>query len=118
MKRLIIVGAVLVAGCQSAESRKHEKLFADVRAGLETQLLDYPTARFRNVRVQKSGDSLCGEVNSKNRMGAYSGWTPFLNVGSEVIVLDGESVEANPCPGPQYEADFLPEDYSNRLQAR
>ncbi len=42
---------------------------------LDERLLDYPSARFRDVR----GDEriLCGFVNSKNRMGAYVGWTRF-----------------------------------------
>lgn len=49
--------------------------FAAARQALNERLLDYPSARFRDVR----GNDLvvCGFVNSKNRMGAYVGWTRF-----------------------------------------
>jgi hypothetical protein len=62
-------------------------------------MIDYPSARFQDVhaRIVRSvypsdeGQSdklawthrggpvlvLCGEVNAKNRMGGYTGWTPF-----------------------------------------
>lgn len=70
------------------------------RAELDSQLTDYPTARFRNVHVRmvrsvynddegqsnkvpwthRGGPILvfCGEINAKNRMGGYGGWQQFM----------------------------------------
>lgn len=38
-------------------------------------MLDYPSARFRQVRAD--GYRICGLVNGKNALGAYSGWKAF-----------------------------------------
>lgn len=50
-------------------------LLAGAKTALDERLLDYPSARFRDVR----GDDkvLCGFFNAKNRMGAYTGWARF-----------------------------------------
>lgn len=50
------------------------------KAALDARLLDYPSARFRDVRG--TGLALCGFVNAKNRMGAFTGWTRFAWVTS------------------------------------
>lgn len=44
------------------------------------KLYDGESARFRNIRVVTDG-TYCGEVNSKNRMGAYTGFTGFSVLG-------------------------------------
>lgn len=66
---------------------------AAVRAGFNAEMLDYPTARFRDVHVAVNtgvegdrGSYFCGFVNGKNRMGAYVGWTEFSASASS----DGE----------------------------
>lgn len=41
------------------------------------RLIDGTSAEFRNVYVTPSG-FICGEVNSKNRFGAYAGFTQFV----------------------------------------
>lgn len=54
---------------------------------------DYPTTRFREVYVHLSegGEfwALCGEANTKNDRGGYSGWDPFaiLMVGEDQIAV-------------------------------
>ena len=60
------------------------RLAIDVRAAFDNGLVDYPSARFRMVQglVYLPGNKptdfiLCGQINSKNRMGAYTGWTLF-----------------------------------------
>jgi hypothetical protein len=69
------------------------------RASLDEVLTDYPSARFRSVQARlvrsvyadDEGQSnkvpwmhrggvvlvICGEINTKNRMGGYTGWEPF-----------------------------------------
>lgn len=49
---------------------------SSAKAALNAQLLDYQSARFRDVRG--TGAALCGFVNAKNRMGAYTGWSRFV----------------------------------------
>lgn len=38
---------------------------------------DGPSARWR-FEVLRQGHLVCGYVNGKNRMGGYTGWTPFI----------------------------------------
>lgn len=51
------------------------------RSAFDEQLLDFPSARFKDVTG--NGYVLCGQVNAKNRVGAYIGWTPFAAVWRE-----------------------------------
>jgi hypothetical protein len=49
---------------------------------IDAALMDYPSARFKNVRAVLQADwrswkhfyYFCGQINGKNRMGAYIGW--------------------------------------------
>lgn len=49
-------------------------------AAVAVDMIDPDAAKFRNVRlVTRNGfESVCGEVNGKNRMGAYAGFRPFI----------------------------------------
>lgn len=64
-----------------------DRIVADARDALDRRLLDFPSARFRDVR----GNALliCGFVNAKNRMGAYSGWDRFayVDLGDDPYLL-------------------------------
>lgn len=51
-----------------------------VQKVVSDKLIDGQSARFRNIREVTSG-TYCGEVNSKNRMGAYTGFTGFSVLG-------------------------------------
>lgn len=44
------------------------------------QLIDPGSAQFRNVQTISgpAGERVCGEINGKNRMGAYAGFTRFI----------------------------------------
>lgn len=57
---------------------------AEVEEAVKYDLVEPNSARFRNIRaavvVRQDGTSVrtvCGEVNSRNRMGGYSGAVPF-----------------------------------------
>lgn len=105
MRRLLFA-VVLLASCDRADPER-SRFIADVRQELETQLPDYSTTRFRNVHLTKEVGTLCGELNTVTPAGGYSGWTPFLAIGSEVVIQWGESPRANPCPGgdPSYSSE-------------
>lgn len=65
------------------------------RAALDAKLLDYPSARFRGV--SGNGYAICGSVNAKNRMGAYSGWARFVTIwreGSTTLYVEEAGKEA------------------------
>lgn len=82
---LLVVAALAALQAAPAEfpprGTPSEAQFAHARRELNERLFDYPSARFRDVR----GDDtrICGYVNAKNRMGAYTGWKLFGVLGSE-----------------------------------
>ncbi|MDP3492511.1 MAG: hypothetical protein Q8R82_05315 [Hyphomonadaceae bacterium] len=68
MRRMIVAAAFVACGCGNGEPPQ-------VREAVKNELLDPFSAEFRNVR-QRLGN-WCGEVNAKNRMGGYVGWSLF-----------------------------------------
>lgn len=52
-----------------------EAQFRIARAVLDRSLIDYPSARFMDVRGGPM--FICGFVNAKNRLGAPTGWKRF-----------------------------------------
>lgn len=60
------------------------------RAVLSRSLLDYPSARFGDVRAMgatREGVALCGVLNSKNAAGRYVGWQVFVLIVDETPSL-------------------------------
>lgn len=58
---------------------------ASAQQAVKRQLLDDRAARFRDVSVvvQANGSkAVCGEVNSKNRVGGYAGYQHFISAGT------------------------------------
>lgn len=58
-------------------------------------LKDAESARFRNVELVKTvfGTVICGEVNAKNGMGGYIGFTEFVTAGSALFLDEGDAIE-------------------------
>jgi hypothetical protein len=93
MRVFLLVGAAcasLLAGCISPQvvSEKPVQLsraqISQVEAAVKYSLIDPDSASFRNIRAADltlaDGTSyrrVCGEVNSKNRMGGYAGFSTF-----------------------------------------
>jgi hypothetical protein len=70
---------------------------AQIKARFDTVLLDGVSARWK-WQPQRSRLLYCGWVNAKNRMGAYSGWSPYYvmfeksgRITSAKIVGSGDS---------------------------
>lgn len=63
-----IILLVTISGCSSIESEATEQVARD--------LFDPSSAQFRDVS-EVADNLVCGEVNGKNRMGAYVGFTKF-----------------------------------------
>jgi hypothetical protein len=76
LKFWIIMGsiAILLGACDfipGTNSYQESK----ARDAVARELVDPSSAQFRNTEVR--GDMVCGEVNGKNRMGAYVGFQRF-----------------------------------------
>ncbi|WP_298146319.1 hypothetical protein [uncultured Acinetobacter sp.] len=88
MKKLLIVGLLgfSLVGCGKGEPSPDElKAFKEVKAqGAVKQLLKDPdSAKFQNM------DGMCGEVNSKNSFGAYTGYQRFV-AAPDLAILETE----------------------------
>lgn len=134
MRRLLLALLCAVAGPAMAEPltltpKERQQIEAGlpvIRKKLDAMLLDYPSARFRDVHIHvdpeigAKGARFCGFANSKNRMGAYVGWTPFFgmaDVGGEpwVEVEENGVLETTLCK-PTDQIDT--KDYSEALKHR
>ncbi|QBX37219.1 hypothetical protein E4M02_02605 [Brevundimonas sp. S30B] len=120
MKSLLIAAGLMafVAPQQTVPGPGTAQLAA-ARAALDERLLDYPSARFREVRGNNM--VLCGNVNAKNRMGAYSGWTRFAvfhSDGSSSVYMDGEGSGTIMVDGFCGSGVFDGRDYTDQLRHR
>lgn len=64
---------------------------------VEAKLKDPDSAQFRNVYFHKGQDGIpvtCGEVNSKNSLGGYSGFQHFISAGSSELTYLQEQMRA------------------------
>src|SRR6218665_485654 len=84
----VMIGRAILLCCAmglaACSEQKAKQLAAD-------QLIDPGSTQFRNVRSAGSGAAsrVCGEINGKNRMGAYAGFTRFIvNPATEHVQMD------------------------------
>lgn len=69
---LVVAATAVLLGCDFIPSQTN-----DAKATVKSYLIDPDSAKFSEVEKGKS-NSVCGYVNSKNRMGGYVGKTPFI----------------------------------------
>lgn len=89
-----LVGALLLAGCGDSDSSKIEL----ARKAVKEKLNDPDSAQFRNDRVTeaepgvkaKGGFYVCGELNAKNRMGGYNGFTRYSAAIIKTEIVDAQ----------------------------
>lgn len=62
-----------------------DRLINASRTLFDERLVDYPSARFKDVRMSEDATFLCGSVNSRSRAGGYTGWHRFA------VKVDGPS---------------------------
>lgn len=106
MRSLIIAGSALALSACVAEVASKQP-FTPTAAQIEEakyyvsyNLRDPATAQFRSIRgsnaVGKNGvreSYVCGEVNSKNLVGAYVGYTPFIfNTTTKVVQVSSRDL--------------------------
>jgi len=66
----VILAALALAACGPSRIDQAQEIAAH-------DLADPAAAQFRNVEAAAS-DCVVGELNAKNRMGAYTGFRPFI----------------------------------------
>lgn len=95
MNRLFLIGLVVsltsIAGCGGKEPTEkqlnnHRELVA--QESVKKLLKDPDSAKFQNM------NGLCGEVNSKNGFGAYTGYVRFIGT-PEITIIEGENSQVD-----------------------
>lgn len=115
------IAAIMVLGLAGCLSPGEDAFIKAVKKETDQILLDYSTARFRDVRLASSDRTLCGEVNSKNRLGAYVGWQRFSAAESPgggppiVAIGDASSYAHIKCDVLQGQLSLAKRDLSERM---
>lgn len=60
-----------------------DKSIDAAKAAIERQLVDPSSVQYRDVKAFSEG-VVCGSMNSKNRMGGYVGFKPFIYNGDDL----------------------------------
>ena len=88
----MLLAVTSVAACGQIPGTDDYKIGLAREAAAES-LIDPTSALFQNVKVNERGDAVCGEINGKNRMGAYVGFTRFYaedSAGDFIASLEPE----------------------------
>lgn len=91
---LVVVGLGYVFYVESFGAPEFVRV-SRAKDAVAAQLFDGGSAQFRNVHAVNI-ISICGEVNAKNRFGAYVGFTKFNVMGNDsnpIISMDKESTD-------------------------
>ncbi len=75
------------------EEKNQQRLFIIVtQDGVRSRLKDPASAEFRNVLFKRHEGTpiVCGEVNSKNGFGGYTGFQHFVGAGEDLVYLEEE----------------------------
>jgi hypothetical protein len=77
MKKNTIIAVAVIAGlAATAIWYFADGQFIPARQAVAGEMIDPSAAQFR--RLRRVGNAVCGEVNSKNRYGAYVGFVEFV----------------------------------------
>lgn len=82
---------MIVALVALAVSTPNATLQRSIKSHFDAELLDGLSARWK-WPAQRSPTMYCGWVNAKNRMGAYTGWTPFAVLIEKGKVKNGRLI--------------------------
>lgn len=108
-------------------TRYIEAALPKARDLLDRELIDYPSARFRDVRASGAplglNATFCGFINARNRAGGFTGWEPFLlsiTNSNEALYVGVEGSARVMIPGLCGASGRVPidGDYSSRLAYR
>jgi len=96
---LLLVAFITTMGLEKISSNRFldkmnsDDVANDIAIGrkvLEAKLIDYPSARFRDVKFYDI--AICGYINSHNPFGGYTGWQRFqINTLDEDLTIESAS---------------------------
>lgn len=89
MKKYLLAGCFLFAVGGLALFYVHYDewfLYPKIRAGMAAHLKDPASTQFRNEKF--ASGILCGELNSKNAMGGYVGFSRYISDGKDLHYLE------------------------------
>jgi hypothetical protein len=92
-KKHLVIGslAALLLSAATGIGVYRWHLISTLRGAVLDQLVDPDSALFRNEEFRSDwtakGSFLCGEVNSKNRMGGYVGYKEFRAFSSDFAMI-------------------------------
>ena len=114
MKNILLALFLVMSSPHVANAFLNEEILkTQAAAKVKSILSDPDSASFQNIRVitnSKGEESVCGEVNAKNKFGGYVGFSPFSYSENNVTVL-GEDTRTEEfskyyltgCAGPEKE---------------
>lgn len=79
----IILVAMMLLGAAACNP-----LVRDAKSAVQRQLRDPDSAQFRNVESCGNSGTVRGEVNSRNALGGYVGFSRFVYAHGEVAFFD------------------------------
>lgn len=109
---MAVVAALAQTPAEGPQKLPSDAQFRAARNALDAKLLDYPSARFRDVHADHF--RICGMVNARNSLGAYTGWKQFGVLGSgqtgSIAYFDDRPADlADLC------ANHTDQDFSERM---
>lgn len=84
----IIIGVLIVLLGYIAFNFERFFIIPKYRAPIIDNMIDPTSVLFKNEKIH--GKFLCGEFNSKNRMGAYTGFNRFISNPTKALLADNE----------------------------
>lgn len=95
MRKYIFIFLLLIASTAMADKTQEGIWVEKGKDAVREKLVDPNSADFKDVffhRGTSDMPAVCGQVNSKNRMGGYTGYTDFISVVKMTLfVSDFES---------------------------
>ncbi|MBA8886169.1 hypothetical protein FHW12_000360 [Dokdonella fugitiva] len=81
--------ALLLAAPIAAHATDKPRIAAAKKAVADL-MKDPSSVQFRKIRFGTTDKVVCGEANSKNSFGAYTGFMPFFVVDDDVTLVKGD----------------------------
>lgn len=96
---ILIVFLVMIKGCISGDddkpstSNRYFEVKALIEQSVERALKDPDSAEFRGFFPGEANGNVmgCGEVNSKNTFGGYTGFKKYVSGGGDTVGFEGET---------------------------
>lgn len=90
--------SLLLTACDKTEQLKAENIKL-AKQKVESRLSDPGSVQYQNVKAY-SDETVCGEYNTKNKMGGYEGFQPFVVVLNTLSRIGNNSItKASPITG-------------------